>query len=266
MAQVFWRTAVTLLNHAPCKQLEDDCGMAPALLMQRLAMIDWAMACEELTMQGNFVIHNLLTTEACQAMSSAFVKDKIFSRRILLEQQGLGRGEAKYFNSAPAEPVTSLREIMYKHLSPIATKWSAATKSDVRYPAELASYARRSSAGQALPLSSISRYIEGDYEGVHQDSDGETIFPLQMAILLSRPKHDFEGGEFVMTEQRPRMQSRPLALVLQQGDAVIFATSYRPFTGTNGIYRVNLRHGVSRVRSGARFGLSIVFHDGNSMG
>jgi uncharacterized protein len=255
---------VTLLSDATGEQLQAQEHVPPAPIVQRLAEVDWRAASEELGMQGNFVIPGLLSADTCRTISSAFAKDEMFCRRILLEQEGRGCGEVKYFNSTPAEPVASLRNVLYQHLSPIATQWNAAMKSADRYPANLSSYSRQSGiAGQTIPLSSISRYVEGDYEGMHQEADGEAIFPLQTAILLSRPNQDFSGGEFVMTEQRPRMQSRPLALMLQQGDAVVFATRYRPFKGTSGVYRVNLRHGVSRVRSGERIALSIVFHDGS---
>jgi hypothetical protein len=254
---------VTLLTHATGKQLDTQGQISPPMIAERLAKVDWTAAAEELALQGNFVIPGLLTSDECGALSSAFSKEAIFSRRILLEQEGRGRGEAKYFNSTPIEPVASLRRVFYQRLSPIATQWSTATKIRISYPVDLPNFSRQSrSVGQTTPLSSLSRYVEGDYEGVHQEADGEIVFPLQATILLSHPNHDFKGGEFVTTEQRPRMQSRPLALSLQQGDAVVFATHHRPLRGSSGIYRVNLRHGVSRVRSGERLSLSIVFHDG----
>jgi hypothetical protein len=257
------RDAVTFPTYATSEEPEAHGQTASPLIAQRLAGVDWKAASEELALQGNFVIPSLLTNNECRALSSAFLKDEIFSRRILLEQEGRGRGETKYFNPTSFEPVAFLRSLLYHRLSPIATHWNTVLKVDINYPADLPSYSHQSeSVGQTTPLSSLSRYVEGDYEGVHQEAYGEAAFPLQAAVLLSHPDRDFNGGEFVMTEQRPRMQSRPLALSLQQGDAVVFATHYRPFKGTSGIYRVNLRHGVSRVRFGERLALSIVFHDG----
>jgi hypothetical protein len=254
---------LTLLTYASSEQSEAQGQTAFQVIAQRLAEVDWNAASEELSLQGNFVIPNLLNSDECRVLSSAFLKDEIFSRRIMLEQEGRGRGETKYFSRTAFEPVTSLRILLYQYLSPIATHWNATMKVNIDYPADLPSYSQQSERiGQATLLSSLSRYVEGNYEGLHQEADGEAVFPLQVAILLSHPNRDFNGGEFVMTEQRPRMQSRPLALSLQQGDAVIFATHYRPFRGANGFYRVNLRHGVSRVRFGERIALSIVFHSG----
>lgn len=240
----------------------EDRSWARSVAM-RLEAVDWSTASKELTVQGNFVIPKLLSDDECWELSSAFRREEVFSRRSLLEQEGLGRGESKYFNSPLIEPVASLRNALYQRLSSIATQWSAAMTVHVSYPADLSSYSLIcGAAGQATPLSGLSRHTKGDYEGMHQVADGEVVFPLQAAVMLSRPHEQFEGGEFVMTEQRPRMQSRPLAISLRQGDAVIFATSYRPFEGSSGVYRVNLRHGVSRVRSGERVALNVVFHDG----
>jgi hypothetical protein len=254
---------VATLTHATGQNPDIDSHPSPQSLAIRLEAVDWSAASGNLAVEGNFVIPNLLSGVECRELCSAFWNDEVFGRRILLEQKGLGRGEVKYFGAQAIEPVTSLRDALYRHLSPIAMQWSAAMHARVSYPVDLSSYSLLSrAAGQTMPMSSLSRYVESDYEGVHQVADGEVVFPLQAAVMLSRPNQDFEGGEFVMTEQRPRMQSRPLALSLRQGDAVVFATSYRPFKGSSGVYRVNLRHGVSRVRYGERMALSIVFHDG----
>ena len=177
-------------------------------------------------------------------------------------RHGFGRGEYRYFAYPLPEPVAELRAAVYPHLAPVADRWNEAMGIEVRYPMEHADFlARCHAAGQEKPTPLLLRYEADDFNCLHQDLYGEHVFPLQLAILLSRPGRDFTGGEFVMTEQRPRMQSRVEVVPLRQGDGVVFAVSHRPVRGTRGAYRVNLRHGVSRIRSGRRHTLGIIFHD-----
>ncbi len=177
-------------------------------------------------------------------------------------RHGFGRGEYKYFNYPLPDLVQNLRVSLYSRLAPVANRWNASMGIDIRYPDKHADFVRRCrEAGQQRPTPLLLQYGAGDYNCLHQDLYGEHVFPIQVAILLSEPGRDFTGGEFVLTEQRPRMQSRPEVVPLRQGDAVAFAVHHRPVQGTRGVYRVNLRHGVSRLRSGSRHTLGIIFHD-----
>jgi hypothetical protein len=177
-------------------------------------------------------------------------------------RHGFGRGEYRYFAYPLPEIVAKLRAAFYPRLTPLANRWNEAMRSDVRFPEAHAEFlARCHEAGQERPTPLLLQYAADDYNCLHQDLYGEHVFPLQVAVLLSQPGRDFAGGEFVLTEQRPRMQSRPEVVPLEQGDAVIFAVHNRPVQGTRGVYRVNLRHGVSRVRSGHRHTLGVIFHD-----
>ena len=179
-----------------------------------------------------------------------------------MAQHGFGRGEYKYFRYPLPPLIAQLRERLYAPLAEIANGWNGALKSEGRFPATHAEYLQRChSAGQTRPTPLLLRYAEGDYNCLHQDLYGEHVFPLQAAFLLSRPGEDFTGGEFVLTEQLPRMQSRAEVVPLRQGDAVIFAVNERPVRGTKGVYRVKMRHGISTLRSGLRFTLGIIFHD-----
>jgi hypothetical protein len=230
---------------------------------KKLNSIDWDVAVQELGMQGNLVIPSLLSPTECETLVELYENDRCFRRRTLLEQEGLGSGEQKYLADPLPDIVETLRETLYARLAPIANYWNELSGGSVRYPKTLQVFAKQCrTPEQQFPLSSMSRYVKENYEGLHQNTDGNCVFPLQASILLSSPQDEFSGGEFVMTEQRPRMQSRPLALSLQKGDAAIYAAHYRPIKGANGFYRVNLRHGVSRVRSGMRIALDIVFHNG----
>jgi hypothetical protein len=233
-----------------------------ATLASRVGGIDWARVAGELDTQGNAVLEGLLEESECETMAALYARDDGFRSRVVMGRHGFGRGEYKYFDYPLPTLVAQLRERLYPHLVPIANRWNESMKIDVRYPDDLASFIDRChEAGQARPTPLLLQYGASDYNCLHQDLYGEHVFPLQVAVLLSEPGRDFTGGEFVMTEQRPRMQSRPMVLPLRQGDAVVFAVHHRPVQGTRGVYRVNLRHGVSRVRRGHRHTLGIIFHD-----
>jgi hypothetical protein len=231
-------------------------------IADRVATIDDAALERELDAQGFCAVESLLAPAACDALAALYLHDEIFRSRVVMASHGFGRGEYKYFAYPLPDLVARLRTRLYPHLVAIANRWSAELGLDVRYPDDHAGFvARCHAAGQLRPTPLLLAYAEGDYNCLHQDLYGEHVFPLQVAILLSAPDRDFTGGEFVMTEQRPRMQSRPMVVPLRKGDAVVFAVHHRPVHGRRGVYRVNLRHGVSRVRSGARHTLGIIFHD-----
>jgi hypothetical protein len=227
-----------------------------------VAAIDWQRVGSDLDAYGNATIERVLTPAECAALAMLYRFDEGFRSRVVMERHGFGRGEYKYFRYPLPDLVAALRRAMYPALASIANRWNALMRIDVRYPARHAEYVRRCHAGgQRLPTPLLLRYGPGDYNCLHQDLYGAHVFPLQLTILLSEPQCDFEGGEFVITEQRPRMQSRPEVVPLRRGDAVVFAVHHRPVQGTKGVYRVNLRHGVSRVRSGQRHTLGVIFHD-----
>jgi len=228
----------------------------------RVAAIDWREVAKDLNAEGHAVIQGLLSADECEAVSGLYRCEELFRSRVVMERHRFGRGEYKYFNYPLPNIVASLRTLAYPHLVPIANHWNELLGSDARYPAEHVDYiecCRRD--GQHKPTPLLLQYEAGDYNCLHQDLYGEHVFPLQLAVLLSEPERDFKGGEFVLTEQRPRMQSRPLVVPLREGDAVVFAVHHRPVQGAKNVYRVNLRHGVSRIRSGHRQTLGIIFHD-----
>ena len=228
----------------------------------RVRTFDWDRVSQELDAQGSAVIEALLSPDECDALAGLYPKDDIFRSRIMMERHGFGRGEYKYFGYPLPDLVAALRTALYPHLVPIANRWNKVMGIDVRYPETHPDFIERChQAGQVRPTPLLLQYGAGDYNCLHQDLYGEHVFPLQLTILLSKPDKDFTGGEFVMTEQRPRMQSRPVVVPLRQGDGVVFAVHHRPVKGTRGMYWVNLRHGVSRVRSGHRHTLGIIFHD-----
>ncbi len=230
--------------------------------MSRVQALDWQRLSTDLDERGNAVAERLLEPEECQALVELYPQDSLFRSRVVMSRHGFGRGEYKYFTRPLPAVVEQLRTALYPQLAPIANRWNESLGIAVRYPARHAEFlARCAEAGQTLPTPLLLQYGAGDYNCLHQDLYGEHVFPLQVAILLSDPANDFSGGEFVITEQRPRMQSRPEVVPLRQGDAVIFAVRHRPVKGTRGMYRVNLRHGVSRLRSGRRHTLGIIFHD-----
>jgi hypothetical protein len=224
--------------------------------------IDWPRIAGELDSQGNAVVPRLLTAANCRALSGLYEDDARFRSRVIMARHGYGRGEYRYF-AYPLPPlIEQLRGALYPPLAEIANRWNAALNNDVRYPDTHDAFLERChAAGQTRPTPLLLKYGIDDYNCLHQDLYGEHVFPLQVAFLLSSPHEDFTGGEFVLTEQRPRMQSRAEVVPLGQGDAVVFAVRERPVQGTRGVYRVNMRHGVSRLRSGARFTLGIIFHD-----
>ncbi|MGM4917120.1 2OG-Fe(II) oxygenase [Tardiphaga sp. 813_E8_N1_3] len=228
----------------------------------RVDVIDWQRIGAELDAQGCAVFEKLLTVDECRHLASLYPDDSRFRSRIVMGRHGFGRGEYKYFNYPLPDPIAGLRPALYGPLSGIANRWNEAMGIDVRFPADHAAFLKRcQDAGQTRPTPLLLQYEAGDYNCLHQDLYGEHVFPLQVAILLSEPSEDFTGGEFVLTEQRPRMQSRAEVVGLRQGDAVVFAVHHRPVAGTRGSYRVNLRHGVSRVKSGRRHTLGVIFHD-----
>jgi hypothetical protein len=237
-------------------------GARTDVIDTRIAAIDWQRVSAELDASGNARLPALLTPDECMSLADGYEDDARFRSRVVMARHGFGRGEYKYY-AYPLPPlVQQLRGALYPCLVPVANHWARALDLDTRYPDVHEEFlARCHAAGQRRPTPLLLRYDADDYNCLHQDLYGEHVFPLQVAVLLSQPGRDFTGGEFVLTEQRPRMQSRPEVVSLHQGDAVAFAVHQRPMQGTRGIYRVQLRHGVSRLRSGRRHTLGVIFHD-----
>ncbi|MCA8222399.1 2OG-Fe(II) oxygenase [Burkholderia sp. BC1] len=234
----------------------------PVDVASRVDTLDWHLIDTDLDGYGCAHVPRLLSADECRALAALYPDDTRYRSRVVMARHGFGRGEYKYFAYPLPTLVDALRTALYRHLAPIANRWNRALGIDTRYPADLPAFlARCHEAGQTRPTPLLLQYGPGDYNCLHQDLYGEHVFPLQVAILLSAPERDFTGGEFVLTEQRPRMQSRAEVVPLAQGDAVVFAVHSRPVQGTRGIYRVNLRHGVSRIRSGHRHTVGIIFHD-----
>ena len=230
--------------------------------MLRVDSLDLQRIAADLDTRGHAVIERLLTPTQCEALAGLYAFEHLFRSRVIMSRHGFGRGEYQYFNYPLPEVVATLRTSVYPHLVPIANRWNELLGSEIRFPAEHAEFIERChAAGQKRPTPLLLQYATDDYNCLHQDLYGEQVFPLQLAVLLSSPQEDFSGGEFVLTEQRPRMQSRAEVVPLTQGDAVVFAVHHRPVQGTRGVYRVNMRHGVSRVRSGRRHTLGVIFHD-----
>ncbi|SOE98896.1 hypothetical protein SAMN05446635_6895 [Burkholderia sp. OK233] len=270
--------AKDLHSQSPELELEMELGFEPKLkhagtresgsstvigsLTQRVDAIDWFDVEEELNGYGCAMLRNLLSAQECDALTALYPRDDLYRSRVVMARHGFGRGEYKYFAYPLPQPVAELRAELYPRLAPVANRWNEAMNIDVRYPDAHGEFIERChAAGQLRPTPLILQYATDDYNCLHQDLYGEHVFPLQVAILLSEPGKDFTGGEFVMTEQRPRMQSRTEVVSLGKGDAVVFAVHHRPVQGTRGVYRVNLRHGVSRLRSGHRHTLGVIFHD-----
>lgn len=246
--------------NAPAKRLSPIAS--PKSIAERANAIDWGQVSQGLDAQGSAVVERLLSPEECEALASLYTQDELFRSRVVMGQHGFGRGEYSYFRYPLPKIIEGLRTVIYPHLVPIANRWNRAMGIAVRYPEKHADFLGRChQAGQVKPTPLLLQYGTDDYNCLHQDLYGEHVFPLQLTILLSEPQKGFTGGEFVMTEQRPRMQSRPIVVPLRQGDGVVFAVHHRPVRGTRGLYRVNLRHGVSRVRSGHRHTVGVIFHD-----
>lgn len=228
----------------------------------RVAGIDWSRVNAELDAHGAVTIPRVLTPAECDALASMYTRDEAFRSRVVMARHGFGQGEYRYWRYPLPSLIGALRTLLYERLAPIANRWHEAMGLAERFPNDHDAFiARCHAAGQRRPTPLLLKYEPGDYNCLHQDLYGEHVFPLQAVLLLSEPGRDFEGGEFVMTEQRPRLQSRPMVLPLLQGDAAVIAVHQRPVRGARGCYRVNLRHGVSRVRSGRRFTAGIIFHD-----
>jgi hypothetical protein len=224
--------------------------------------LDWNAIEMELSDYGCAVLPGLLTAQECAQLAALYSVEARFRSHIIMSRHGFGKGEYKYFSYPLPEPIDALRGELYARLAPIANRWNERMKIDDCYPAAHRDFlAQCHGSGQSRPTPLLLKYVPGDFNCLHQDLYGDLAFPIQVAILLSEPGKDFCGGEFVLTEQRPRMQSRAEVVTLRQGDAVAFAVHHRPVAGSSGTYRVNLRHGVSRIRMGQRYTVGIIFHD-----
>jgi hypothetical protein len=231
-------------------------------ISSRVQGFDWRGIGRQLDSHGWALLDGILSAEECRAIAALYDESGIFRKQIVMARHGFGSGEYKYYDYPLPEIISGLRTHLYPRLAPIADRWNEAMGIDVRYPDEHAAFIERChAAGQTRPTPLLLKYGEGDFNALHQDLYGEHVFPFQVVFLLSRPGEDFTGGEFVLTEQRPRMQSRAEVVPLCQGDAAIFAVHNRPVAGKRGYYRVNLRHGVSRIRSGRRYTTGVIFHD-----
>jgi uncharacterized protein len=228
----------------------------------RISRYDWTTIASDLSSHGAAVLEKLLTKKECEGIAALYAEEEHFRSHIIMARHGFGKGEYRYFKYPLPRLIDGLRTTLYSRLAPIANQWNERMGEQTRYPAEHAEFLKRChDRGQLRPTPLLLQYVPGDYNCLHQDLYGDLAFPIQVAILLSEPGKDFTGGEFVLTEQRPRMQTRAEVVPLAQGDAVAFAVHHRPVQGTRGTYRVNLRHGVSRLRSGRRHTVGIIFHD-----
>ena len=227
-----------------------------------LATVDWAHVAASLDERGYATTAALLTTEQCRGLAGIYDCEEAFRSRVVMQRHGFGSGEYKYLRYPLPDIVEALRQAIYPQLAPIANRWRERLGEERQFPASLGAYLREChKAGQERPTPLILKYEAGDYNCLHQDLYGDLVFPLQLTVLLSAPEDDFTGGEFLLVEQRPRAQSKGEVVPLRQGEAVIFPVHHRPVEGTRGPYRVTMRHGVSRIRSGRRFTLGIIFHD-----
>ena len=228
----------------------------------RVAAIGWERVLADLDARGFAILEKVLDAGECRAIAGLYDDGSRFRSRVVMARHGFGRGEYQYFRYPLPEIVSRLRLSLYPRLAALANRWHESMRIEVRFPPELREFLERChEAGQTRPTPLLLRYGPADYNALHQDLYGEHVFPLQVAFLLSEPSKDFEGGELVLTEQRPRMQSRASVVPLRQGDGVVFAVNHRPVRGTRGFYRVTMRHGVSEVRSGGRHTLGVIFHD-----
>jgi len=233
-----------------------------AAAVDRVAGVDWRQLAASLDERGYATTAALLTTEECRGLAALYNRDKVFRSRVVMQRHAFGRGEYKYLRYPLPSLVEALRRSIYPYLATIANRWCNRLREDERFPPALGTYlAKCHQAGQERPTPLILKYEAGDYNCLHQDLYGPLVFPLQLTVLLSAAGDDFTGGEFLLVEQRPRAQSRGEVVPLRQGEAVIFPVHHRPVEGTRGAYRVTMRHGVSRLRSGRRYTLGIIFHD-----
>lgn len=231
-------------------------------MTNRLTNYDWPALEAELGSYGNALLPRLLQRDECQTLIDSYADRQRFRSQVIMQRHGFGQGEYQYFDDPLPELIATLRAQLYQRLVPLANRWSQRLGFEHRYPKTHADFvAHCHAAGQTKPTPLLLRYGKDDYNCLHQDLYGPLAFPLQLTVMLSQPGEDFSGGEFTLVEQRPRRQSRPDVVLLQRGDAVVFAGQYRPVAGTRGDYRVTLRHGVSRVHSGERFTLGLIFHD-----
>jgi uncharacterized protein len=228
----------------------------------RIAALQWPSIEAELDAHGAAIVPSLITPDECHHLTALYDDDNMFRSRVVMARHGFGRGEYRYFRYPLPPLIAALRAAVYPRLVPLAERWHEAMGLPARFPSRHDDWIQRChAAGQARPTPLLLRYRSGDYNCLHQDVYGEHVFPLQLVLLLSQPGRDFVGGEFVMTEQRPRMQTRPMVLALQRGDGALIAVRQRPVRGARGFYRVNLRHGVARVRGGERLTAGVIFHD-----
>ena len=236
--------------------------MEQASFETRISGLHWSEVESELNEHGGALLGQLLTESECSELIATYDSETSFRSRVIMARHGFGKGEYKYYKYPLPEPISELRTNLYSYLAKMADGWEKALNRDRKFPSTHESYLRQChKAGQRLPTPLILKYQAGDYNCLHRDLYGDMAFPLQVTILLSAPGQDFTGGDFVLTEQRPRMQSRVEVVPLRQGEAVVFAVNERPVLGSRGVYRVAMRHGVSRIRSGQRFTLGIIFHD-----
>ena len=262
LTEIGWYGPISLAKLPTMKATAKNIGAVSSEIASRVEAVDWTQATADLDAQGCAVLKRLLSPDECRALAALYADDARFRSKIVMGRHGFGRGEYKYFSYPLPDPIAELRPALYARLAAVANRWNQTMGIDVSYPPTHQAFLKRChDAGQTRPTPLLLQYGEGDYNCLHQDLYGEHVFPLQVAVLLSVPGRDFEGGEFVLTEQRPRMQSRPEVVALRQGAAVAFAVHHRPVQGTRGFYRVNLRHGVSRIRSGHRHTVGIIFHD-----
>jgi hypothetical protein len=228
----------------------------------RVDSIDWAKVRADLDVQGWAVVPKLLTHAEADGISNLYPQEEGFRGHVVMARHGFGRGEYKYFSYPLPSLIQTLRAAVYPHLVPIANQWHERMRKEGRFPPEHAAFLERChEAGQVRPTPLLLEYAPEDYNCLHRDLYGDHVFPIQIAILLDQPGEDFEGGEFVMIEQRPRMQTRAMVLPLRKGDAAIFAVNFRPMKGTRGDYQVRLNHGVSKLYTGKRHTVGVIFHD-----
>jgi uncharacterized protein len=233
----------------------------PEALADRVAIADWQRIAAALDAEG-YATFPVLDTEECRKLVQLYGDDDAFRRRIVMQRHAYGSGEYKYFRYPLPELVETLRQAIYPRLAPIAEDWRERLREPGRFPPALDAYLDEChQAGQVRPTPLMLKYGPGDYNRLHQDLYGALVFPLQLTVLLSEPQTDFTGGEFLLVEQRPRVQSRGEVVPLRQGEAVIFPVHHRPVTGSRGFFRATMRHGVSQIRGGERLTLGIIFHD-----